>query len=207
MRYGMVIDLARCTGCHACAMACKAQHGTPPGVWWSKVLESETGTYPNVRIVYEPVLCMHCENAPCAQVCPTGATYKGEDGVVDVDYDKCIGCRYCEAACPYDARNFVEKIEPGFPEYGFNPYEEVMYQGHQVGVVEKCNFCKDARANGEEPACVRTCPAYARHFGDLDDPNSEVAQLVADYDAYQLLPEQGTNPSVYYMAKSRSVRK
>lgn len=207
MRNGMVIDLARCTGCHACAIACKAQHGTPTGVWWSKVLESEEGTYPSTRVIYTPVMCMHCENAPCVNVCPSGASYKDEDGSVQVDYDKCIGCRYCEAACPYDARTFVESIEPGYSDVGFTPYEEVMYRNHQVGVVEKCNLCKDVREDGSQPACVRTCPAYARHFGDLDDPTSEVSQLVADYHASQKMPELGTNPAVYYLAKTRLVRR
>jgi Fe-S-cluster-containing dehydrogenase component len=199
-RYGMAIDLSRCVGCHACAMACKAEHGTPSGVWWGKVLTRETGKYPNARIIYWPVLCMHCENAPCEQVCPTGATYRRADGIVAVDYDKCMGCGYCRIACPYDARSFVEKIEPCFPEFGLTPYEDLMYQKHQEGVVEKCNFCLDRLAQGEEPACVTTCPALARYFGDLDDPNSEVSKLIARRDGFQLLPELGTNPAVYYLS-------
>ena len=198
-RYGMVIDLSRCIGCHACGIACKAENGTPPGVWWGKVLTSEVGKYPSARIVYTPLLCMHCKNAPCVEVCPTGATYKRADGIVAVDYDKCMGCRYCEIACPYGARAFVEEIEPYYPEFGFTPYEEMMYQKHQKGVVEKCNFCMDRVAEGKEPACVATCVGYARHFGDLDDPNSEVSKLIAQRHGYQLLPELGTDPSVYYL--------
>lgn len=199
-RYGMVIDLSRCVGCHACAMACKAENGTPPGVWWNKVLTGEMGKFPNTRIIYTPTLCMHCQNAPCVDACPTGASDKRPDGIVAVDYDKCMGCRYCEIACPYGARTFVEAIKPYYPKFGFTPYEQMMYKKHQEGVVEKCNFCLERVEKGEEPACVQTCPAYARYFGDLDDPNSEVSKLIARRHGYQLLPELGTEPSVYYLA-------
>jgi Fe-S-cluster-containing dehydrogenase component len=198
-RYGMVIELSRCVGCHACAMACKAENGTPPGVWWSKVLTTEIGKYPNASMDFLPLLCMHCENPACVEVCPTGASYKRPDGIVVVDYDQCMGCRYCETACPYDARTIVDEIRPYYPEFGSTPYEEVMYQKHQAGVVEKCNFCVERVAQGQEPACVTTCPAYARHFGDLDDPNSEVSKLIAQRHGYQLKPELGTEPSVYYL--------
>jgi molybdopterin-containing oxidoreductase family iron-sulfur binding subunit len=142
---------------------------------------------------------MHCQNAPCLEVCPTGATSKRPDGIVAVGYDQCMGCRYCETACPYGARTFVEEIKGYYPEFGLTPYEQVMFQGHQEGVVEKCDFCAERVAKGEEPACVATCPSYARHFGDLDDPNSEVSRLIAERRGYQLLPELGTDPSVYYL--------
>lgn len=198
-RYGMVIDLKRCYGCVACAIACKAQNGTPYGVWWSKVLPSESGKYPNTRRSYVPVLCMHCQNPPCEEVCPTGATFKRADGIVVVDYDKCMGCGYCRVACPYDARVFAKKIEGYFPEHGLVPYEEVMYKKHQTGVAEKCKFCWEKVEKGEKPACVETCVPGARHFGDLDDPNSEVSRLIAERHGFQLLPELGTNPSVYYL--------
>ncbi len=199
MRYGMVIDLKRCIGCKACTLACKVQNGTPRGVFWQKVHQKEIGTWPNANRVYLPSACMHCQNAPCVDVCPTGASYKRADGIVAVDYDKCMGCRYCETACPYGARTFVEALRGYFPQ-GLTPYEQVMYGKHQVGVEEKCNFCMDLVAKGEQPACVATCIAHARFFGDLDDPNSEVAQLIAKRRGYQLLPELGTNPSVYYLS-------
>jgi molybdopterin-containing oxidoreductase family iron-sulfur binding subunit len=180
-------------------MACKAENGTPSGVWWGKVLTKEIGKYPTARISFMPVLCMHCENPPCVDVCPTGASYKWAGGIVAVDYDKCMGCRYCEVACPYDARTLVEEVKGYYPEVGLTPYEQLMYQQHQAGVVEKCNFCMERVTQGLEPACVATCPADARHFGDLDDPNSEVSRLIAQRHGVQLLPELGTEPSVYYL--------
>ncbi|HEX9077081.1 MAG TPA: 4Fe-4S dicluster domain-containing protein [Anaerolineae bacterium] len=198
-RYGMVIDLARCIGCHSCSVACKAENATPAGVFWSHVIVKETGKYPAPKTTMLPVLCMHCANPPCVDVCPTGASYKRPDGIVVVNYDACMGCRYCEAACPYGARTFVETIKGYFPKQGFTPYEQAGYVRHQTGVEEKCNFCLERFNKGLEPACVATCPAYARHFGDLADPNSEVAKLIAQRHGYQLMPELGTNPSVYYL--------
>ncbi len=198
-RYGMVIDLGRCLACGACSLACKSENGTPPGVLWSKVMIRETGKFPATRRTALPTQCMHCAKAPCVTVCPTGATTKRADGIVLVDYAKCIGCKLCESACPYGARTFVQAIKPYYEKYGFTPYETLMYAKHKAGVEEKCTFCVDRIAQGKDPACVTTCPAYARTFGDLDDPKSEVAKLVAQGKTYQLLPEQGTNPSIYYL--------
>lgn len=202
MRYGMVLDLQRCVGCNACSIACKQEQATPPGVLYSRVLTTESGEYPNTRLSYLPLLCMHCENPSCETVCPTGATQKLENGIVIVDADKCIGCRYCMVACPYNARYFNYEPSRGYyPEAELTAYEQVNADRPNLitGIVEKCNFCQERVEAGEDPACVATCPAGARIFGDLDDPTSEVSKLLAAHNGRQLYPELGNDPSVYYI--------
>jgi Fe-S-cluster-containing dehydrogenase component len=198
MRYGMVIDLKRCIGCYGCQIICKSENATPPGVLWGRVVKRETGTYPNVRRTSMPLLCMHCKEPECEKACPSGATQKREDGIVYVDKDKCVGCRYCMMACPYNARYFMGKERSYFAE-GPTPFEEVGYQRHVIGTVSKCDFCRDRVDNGLEPACVANCMCKARVFGDLDDPYSEVSRLIREKGGRQLLPELGTEPSVYYL--------
>lgn len=200
MRYGMVIDLRRCIGCNACSIACKQKNATGPGVFYSRVLISEVGKYPNARMTPLPLLCMHCDEPPCESVCPTGATHRLANGVVIVDEQMCIGCRACMIACPYNARFFnMGKPKPYYPELGFTVFEEVSNQGLIVGTVGKCDFCIDRVEAGMEPSCVQTCPPRARFFGDLDDSNSEVSQLIMSRNGYALHTELGTKPSVYYL--------
>jgi len=201
-RYGLAIDLDRCVGCYSCVMACKAENYTSAGVWWNKVVAREEGDYPAVRLTFIPRACMHCDNPPCAAVCPTGATHKRDDGIVVVDKEKCIGCRRCMAACPYQARTFLESYDSYYPDYGPSRYEQFGAQFHRVNTVEKCHLCAHLVDMGQEPACVQSCPGYARTFGDLDDPNSAISRQIAGRNAQQLLVEMGTKPKVYYLSNT-----
>jgi tetrathionate reductase subunit B len=177
-RYAMVIDARRCYGVHACTVACKAEFEVPLGENRSWVEEVEKGIYPAVSRTFLPRLCNHCSKPNCVSVCPTGATWqREEDGIVVIDKDICIGCKYCVHACPYDMR-FVNE---------------------DTGTADKCDFCIHRVSNGLEPACVEACPSRARIFGDLNDPNSEVSRLVAENPVTVLRPEKGTEPNVYYI--------
>ena len=204
-KYAIAHDLRRCMGCHACEMSCKAENNIPSGTWWNRLL-TDGGTGPNTCAGsyespsrdYYLVQCQHCENPACVKVCPVGATWKDpETGVVRQDYDKCIGCRMCMAACPYTGVRSFNWEEPSYAtDVAMGDSEVVAHQKH---VVEKCTMCWHRLARGEEPACVLACPAYARTFGDLSDPESEVSKLVSSRKYKQLLPEEGTKPSVYYL--------
>ncbi|MEW6262291.1 MAG: 4Fe-4S dicluster domain-containing protein [Thermodesulfobacteriota bacterium] len=196
-RYGMVIDLRVCICCNACTVACKAEHGTGPEVFWCKVLEKENGRYPQVKRLFIPVLCNHCADAACEKACPTGATWINPDGLVLVDYEQCMGCGACLVACPYGVRTFVEEERFYFPDTPI-PYGVDELRGVK-GVVQKCNFCLARLERGDVPACVEVCPTSCRVFGDLNDPRSEVSQWLKKEKTFQLLPEQGTDPSVYYI--------
>lgn len=205
--WGMVIDLQKCVGCESCTVACKAENRTPPGVSYNVVLERERGEYPNVSRTNLPRPCMQCERPPCVQVCPVSATYRMENGIVNLDYERCIGCRYCMIACPYEARyfdfgenydgEFVENGEITSPEYGVDrgPRDG----SSPVGNVRKCNFCHHRLERGEEPACVETCIGDARYMGNLDNMDSEVNRMASSSRAFQLKDKEGTDPNVYYL--------
>lgn len=204
-KYGMVIDLKRCYGCYTCVMACKVKNHTPPNVFWSRLLKGERGTFPNSMRQALPVLCMHCEESSCVEVCPTGATQQLDDGIVIVEKEKCMGCKSCMMACPYGSRYLVETWESYFPDgLQLSPYEEFAkryWEEHSgVGVATKCDFCRDLLTEGKLPSCVEACPAKARTFGDLDDPNSEVSILLRKYRGQVLNPELGNEPKVHYLA-------
>lgn len=208
-KWAMVIDLQKCVGCDSCTIACKVENQTPPGVNYNVVVEQEVGTYPNVRRVNVPRPCMQCDTPPCVSVCPVNATYKGDDGVVVIDADRCIGCRYCITACPYGARSFDfgESYEDEMqgagkipvPEWGVDRGERGGVWTSPIGTVRKCTFCAHRIPRGEEPACCETCIGDARYFGDLADPTSMVSQLAASPRAFRLKEEVGTNPRVYYL--------
>ena len=199
MRYGMVIDLEKCWGCQSCTVACEAENFVSPGVFFNRVLVEEIGKYPSAKMQFVPVQCNHCVDAACVKVCPTGATRKEEDGIVTIDPNKCIGCRYCIVACPYRIRFFLSKKETYTPDA--SPHEQMgsRARDYQEGTVIKCDFCADKVRQGLEPACVSTCVGRARFFGDLDDPTSEVSRLIATRGGTQLLVEKGTDPSIFYL--------
>jgi Fe-S-cluster-containing dehydrogenase component len=224
-KYAMVIDLERCVGCRACMEACKVENDTPQAVFWMYVFRFEEGRYPNTRVWFLPRPCMHCDNAPCVKVCPVGARYKRPDGLVATDWERCIGCRYCEVACPYGVNYFNWKApEKNYyldwsdrdlrastngatPPYK-NPDLEKPYGperrriaggGHLKGVIEKCTFCVHRVEKGQTTACAQACPVFAIQFGDLEDPNSTVSRLLKKRPHFRLLEEAGTQPRVFYL--------
>ena len=197
-KYGMVIDLKRCIGCDTCTVACRAEHATSKGGLFNRVFKFEVGKYPNSKLGFLPVTCMHCGKPECEKQCPTGATRRREDGIVVVDSEKCMGCQYCVVTCPYGTRYFLDEIKE-YVKGRETPYEKKGRKKHRKGAVEKCDFCLERLEKGMQPACVTSCIATARYFGDLNDPNSEVSRLVALRRGYTLNPELGTEPSVYYL--------
>jgi len=203
MIWGMVIDMKLCIGCQACSLACKQEYGTPKGVYWTKTLIEEVGIYPNVTRIYTPQLCNHCEEAPCEKACPTGASYTDIDsGVVLVDYDKCVGCRACYVACPYQNRHFLKRgaLKGYWPEKGPTPFEKQSYAHFQEGTVTKCQGCIERINGGLDPACVVGCPTKARKWGDLSDPDSEIRHIIRTRNGMQPMPEKGTEPKIYYVS-------
>ncbi len=214
MRWGMAIELKRCVGCYECVLACKAEHFLPPDIFWNRVLIGESGKYPAVTKLIYNVRCNQCADPVCVKVCPTGATQQREDGIVWVDEDKCVGCRYCMVVCPYQMRSMYENGNSEyFPGQGLTEHEKIgrILYPHQPGVVQKCVFCKERIDAGlaqgltpgvdreATPACVISCPTKAIHFGDLDDPYSEINRIIKEKKGHQFHPEYGTNPSIYYI--------
>ena len=181
-QYGILIDLKRCIGCHTCTFACKIENDVQPGSWihvkteGGPHMDTPEGIYPNVRMHYLPKTCNHCRRPTCLPVCPTHAIYKRKDGIVLIDKDKCMGCKLCIEACPYEAPIF-------------NP---------ETSIVEMCTLCSHRIDNGLEPFCVTCCPTRAMEFGDINDPNSEISRLIRKKRAYVLMPERDTQPAVYY---------
>ncbi len=206
-QWAMVIDQSKCIGCGYCSLACQAHNDVNPNIQWNQVLPAGEVGGKNVFLARP---CMQCSKAPCVEVCPVKASYYRPDGIVMMDYDRCIGCRYCEVACPYQARSFNWKAftgpNPAVPKWG---QPEVARRPR--GVVEKCAFCYQridrGLAQGLEPgvdadatpACVVVCPTGARQFGDVKDPKSKVSQLLRNKLTYRLRDDLGTGPRVYYI--------
>ena len=215
-RWGMAIDLDRCTGCQACVAACHAENNLPVSnpeqaalgraVHWIRVDRYYEGEFPNIRVKYRPVLCQQCDEAPCEPVCPVYATYKNPEGLNVQVYNRCVGTRYCANNCPYSVR-FFNWFDPEWPEplqLQHNPDVSI----RESGVMEKCPFCiqriqraEEEGANALQPACVQSCPAEAMVFGDLNDPESKVSQLAENSRATQFLEELGTKPKVFYLER------
>jgi len=220
-RWIFVIDLRKCTGCQACTVACMAENKLPPGVVYRTVTDVETGRYPDVKRAFTPMMCSHCEKPPCVPVCPVGATTKTKDGVVVIDYDLCIGCRYCILACPYNARVFdfgYDDYLTGFPasqgsivgQEGLDPYNKkpgfeynkksVREKNKQpIGNARKCNFCLHRIQAGILPACTTTCIGRATYFGDKLNPKSLVSELIAKPNVMRMKVETGADPQCYYL--------
>ena len=180
----LVINLDRCIGCYCCEVACKMENDVALGHHWNKLYQVEPfGEWPNVKTYWLSKQCQQCEDAPCVNVCPTGASYRDEDGVVLVDESACIGCQLCMTACPYEARDYNEDL----------------------GVVQKCTLCRDLVEQGEKPACVKNCPGKARFYGDLDDPESDasVALANAEEGSVHHLPDSGNGPLTAYILSPR----
>jgi len=209
-RWAMVADLERCVGCQTCTAACRHANATSPAVQWRKVLDIEAGAFPNVSRTFVPVGCQHCADPPCMHVCPTTATRQRADGIVTIDYDICIGCAYCEVACPYQARFLVHGETFA---YGASAMQNEMEREDlaRIGVAQKCTFCSDRIDFGIEnglmpgsdpratPACVNACIADALHFGDIDNPDSNVSQLLRRSKTFRMHADLGTEPSFYYV--------
>lgn len=199
VKWGVAVDLKRCTGCQSCTIACKAENGTPPGIFWTRVIEKEEGTYPFAYTVFMPQRCNHCSDPACVPVCPTGASHKREkDGIVLVDQDKCVGCHSCVVACPYQAR-YLPESDRGYYDGYKTPYEAASYRKWQAGTTQKCTLCVHRIDKGLVPACIETCPTRALVFGDLNDPQSEVSRLIEKRPHFQPRAEMGTDPNVFYL--------
>lgn len=223
-KWGMVIDLDKCTGCGACQVACCMENNIPPSkqeearngrtILWMEIIAISEGSNSHEKMRFLPRPCFHCENPPCVKVCPTGATYKNEEGFIAQIYSRCIGCRYCTNNCPYTAKYF-NWTKPEWPEEmkkSLNPDVSI----RPKGIVEKCTFCHHRYLKAKEqvkiegrslqqgdyvPACVESCPAEAMYFGDMEDPVSQVSVLAESPRAFKLQEDLGTEPKVIYLSE------
>lgn len=248
IQYAMVIDLQKCVGCGACALACKTENNTQnrgngQTFNWADFEHETKGTFPNLDYVTMPVLCNHCANAPCVEACPVEpkkAMFKTKDGITMHNDERCIGCMSCQEACPYSSlevkpeetsvisfNDFDQRTQPSYRDGSPGPiikgctssggdtaraarsvppfrtrYDHPDYEDiRSAGIAEKCTFCDHRLKNGQRPYCVDSCPAKARIFADMNDPNSAVAKLLKQHKSFVRKPEDGTKPNVYYIKK------
>jgi molybdopterin-containing oxidoreductase family iron-sulfur binding subunit len=204
-RYSMLIDLTRCIGCDACTLACKQENGTPLDVFFARVLNVEVGKYPNVKRIYIPVLCNHCEDAPCLKSCPNKAIVRRQDGIILIDQDRCKGTGACVSACPY-GNVYLSREDDGWYLKADEPYERDFAKKRLLPQkARKCTYCAHRVDEGLDPACVVACPTTARIFGDLDDPESAISTYIVEQEEktgrtpFKLLPEAGTKPAGMYL--------
>lgn len=210
-RYAIVADLNRCVGCQTCTAACKHANATAPGVQWRKVLDFETGEFPDVRRAFVPVGCMHCDEPSCMDVCPSTATFKRDDGIVGIDYDICLGCAYCAVSCPYQARFRVDEPAAAYGKGGRMRHEALREDPARLKVAQKCTLCVDRIDDGlargltpgidmeATPACVASCISGALTMGDLDDPDSNVSQLLRQRRHFRMHEDLGNGPGFFYL--------
>ena len=206
VRWGMVIDLRKCIGCLSCTTVCTETNKLPGNIW-RRVLDCGVSGSPERQRTSLPMNCMHCSEPSCLKVCPTTATYQRSDCIVDINYERCVGCGYCIVACPYEARSIIEVEEKSISQES----DKTNSRPDRTGVCTKCNFCLPRVDAGlaeglqpgldseASPVCVNTCVSNALHFGNLDDPDSEVSQLIRENKTLRLQEECGTDPSVYYI--------
>lgn len=203
-RYGFAINTQQCTGCHTCAVACKYANNLPSEVWYLKVhtqggetMDSPEGIYPDCKLSYRPVSCMHCDSPACMEVCPTGSVTKRDDGIVVTNPETCIGCQSCIYACPYES---VRTLLSSDLEYSVDiELGTIDAPNHKGSTVEKCNMCYQRLDRGQAPVCVESCPTWCRIFGDLDDPDSGISKALKNHE-YELLEEGSEiSPNIYYL--------
>lgn len=203
-RYAMLIDLTRCIGCDACTVACKQENGTPLDTFFARVINIEAGSYPNVKRIYLPVLCNHCDDAPCLKACPNKAIFRRADGIVLIDQDRCRGTGACVSACPY-GNVYLQKVDRWYLNED-EPYERDFVKPRlRENVARKCTYCAHRVDEGLDPACVVACPTTARIFGDLEDTSSKVSRYISEQSKetnrhpFHLLPEAKTKPATCYL--------